>query len=96
MPHVIALALVAAKASQLIPGSLVLYPLGDRLEAYLVRQDQGRLYDGEPHRILMAAIDEAAIQLELGEGQLVELLHRGVAGAKVIDGEAKAVHPQPA
>ncbi len=39
-------------------------------------------------------IDERAIQLEFGEGQQGQLLHGGVAGTEVIDGEAETVHAQ--
>ena len=86
-----ALEIVTAELSQHRELFVGLDPFGDHRKRHGLRQRQ---HGGDQNPILVLldqSHDEAAIQFDLVDWQLLQVSQRGVAGAKIIDGE---VDPQ--
>src|SRR5216684_1308861 len=71
-----------------------LHPLGDDFEVEALRQGEDGVHDLRPLLRLADALDEAAVDLERVDGELVQVAERRVAGAEVVEIEAHAHRPQ--
>ena len=88
--EVVALAVVDAEAGQHFDGFLVADELGDRALAHAA----GDLHDcGDQDAVGLihgAVADELAVDLEVVEGQVLEVVEGAEAGAEVVEGEVAA------
>src|SRR5690554_279166 len=86
---------MAASRAQEIPVLPVLHALGHGDDAELARHVQTGVEDGALRGVVCGAVHEAAVELELGEGDVAQLRERGMAGAEVVDGQSDALESQP-
>ena len=89
------LAVVAAHADQRQRVGRLLDADADRKAAETVREVDHGLAQRGARVIGATAGDEAAVELELGEGQFRELRHRGIVAAEVVDGELDVERREP-
>ena len=73
---------------------LVLHAVGDRHDSEVMRQLDGRPADAGILGVAGTAVDEAAVELQLAEGQLAQPRERGEALAEIVDRERDAVDAQ--
>ncbi len=93
--HEVTLQGVAADLGQPLGGALVLDALGDDPQAQVVTQVDGAADDGHVAG-LGELLDEPLVDLELVDGQPLQVAQRGVPGAEVVDRDLDAEHVQPA
>src|SRR5690606_17253735 len=90
----VALGEVAVGGAQETPVVLVLHPLGDGHHPQLPGHAEAAFEDGAQGIVLPGAVHEAAVDLELVEGDVPQLHQGRVAGAEVVDGQADVLEPE--
>ena len=85
----------APQREQLVALHGGLHAFGDRREAERPGHVHDRADDGRVVRIRPEPGDEAAVDLDLVDGKALEVAHRGVAGAEVVDGQTDPDLVQP-
>ncbi|MDT4821239.1 hypothetical protein FQZ97_544090 [compost metagenome] len=88
---VIALHLVAAGCAQEAQLPNILHPLGDDPDAEVVADGDHRAHQGGAIGFGDHIVDEAAVDLQLAEGEALEVADRRIAGTEIVDGEADAL-----
>ena len=86
--------MVATLQAQKVQLFLGFHPFCDHLQAEFVAQFNG-FQDHDPVAIVDLHIqDERFVDLEFRRRYVLELLHHGIAGAKIVDRQLNLFHPQ--
>src|SRR5690242_5784968 len=93
-PDVVALRGGAAHLEEQAPLDVRLDAFGHHVDLQLAAELQARLHHRTGMQVPGRLLHEGAVDLELGERHPREALHRGVAGAVVVEREAEALDPQ--
>ena len=83
----IALRHVVAHAAQVLAGGFVFHAFGNRLEREFLPEARNGSHDASP-TFARDRQDERAVDFEVIDGQLLQVIQRRVARAEVVDGNA--------
>src|SRR5207245_3136150 len=85
----------APHLAQQVPGRFVLDALGDEIQPEATRELDRRPDNGGTTGIRREPADERAVDLDLLDGEPLEIGEGGVAGPEVVDGKAESLLPEP-